>query len=410
MTEYLKEKVTLPIAMDLRHFASALAKETPDFPEKYQNAPGVVKYLEDRYPAPESDSFIPDNDEILAEYDKQNSIECGKIWASNSRKRLKDLSALADGILNVTPKIANTFLTDMVNSGSKPATRNRALVVCNKFFKEMVRIDYIKVNPFAGIKQLKEERPESIAYCTLEERERVLEASRAFDRPDWLAVAIAFYAGCRRGEIFRLRWEDVNFSTRRLTIRISKTGKRFTPISKELLSILKEHKKDRGLIVPAVTQETWQNHAENIIESIHDVLCLPESPNLSGKASGPKGKKKYAMTEDAIKSAVKTMKKQIDEFTPLVIQSDKDTKKSKSLALELACLEQVPSAAYDGKSWLPAERIGWNAFRHTFATLRAQAGVSLDKISSWMGNTPEVCRRHYTQFMPRDRHDEDIDK
>lgn len=55
-------------------------------------------------------------------------------------------------------------------------------------------------------------------------------------------------------------------------------------------------------------------------------------------------------------------------------------------------------------------RIGWNSFRHTFGSLLAQAGVGLDKISAWMGNTPEVCRRHYAQFIPRDRRDGEIDK
>lgn len=56
------------------------------------------------------------------------------------------------------------------------------------------------------------------------------------------------------------------------------------------------------------------------------------------------------------------------------------------------------------------ERIGWNSFRHTFGSLLAQEGVSLDKITSWMGNTPEVCRKHYAQFVPRDSRDDDIDK
>lgn len=56
-----------------------------------------------------------------------------------------------------------------------------------------------------------------------------------------------------------------------------------------------------------------------------------------------------------------------------------------------------------------AERIRWNAFRHTFGSLLAQAGVSLDKISAWMGNSPTICRRHYAEFVPRDRRDEEID-
>ena len=62
------------------------------------------------------------------------------------------------------------------------------------------------------------------------------------------------------------------------------------------------------------------------------------------------------------------------------------------------------------ESIIPPERIRWNAWRHTFGSLLAQAGVSLDKISAWMGNTPDVCRRHYAQFVPRDSHDEEIEK
>lgn len=56
------------------------------------------------------------------------------------------------------------------------------------------------------------------------------------------------------------------------------------------------------------------------------------------------------------------------------------------------------------------DRVRWNAFRHTWATLLAQAGVSLDKISAWMGNSPDICRRHYAEFVPRDERDKDIDR
>ncbi|MCD7897649.1 MAG: hypothetical protein LUG50_13400 [Planctomycetaceae bacterium] len=64
----------------------------------------------------------------------------------------------------------------------------------------------------------------------------------------------------------------------------------------------------------------------------------------------------------------------------------------------------------DGELEAQLERIGWNSFRHTFGSLLAQSGVSLDKICAWMGNTPEVCRRHYARFIPRDRRDSEIDR
>lgn len=39
-------------------------------------------------------------------------------------------------------------------------------------------------------------------------------------------------------------------------------------------------------------------------------------------------------------------------------------------------------------------------FRHTFGSQLAMKGVSLYKISTLMGNSPEICRRHYAALMP----------
>ncbi len=39
-------------------------------------------------------------------------------------------------------------------------------------------------------------------------------------------------------------------------------------------------------------------------------------------------------------------------------------------------------------------------FRHTFGSILAQRGVSLFKISTMMGNSPEICRRHYAALIP----------
>ena len=39
-------------------------------------------------------------------------------------------------------------------------------------------------------------------------------------------------------------------------------------------------------------------------------------------------------------------------------------------------------------------------FRHTFGSQLAQNGVSLYKISVLMGNSPEICRKHYAALVP----------
>ena len=46
--------------------------------------------------------------------------------------------------------------------------------------------------------------------------------------------------------------------------------------------------------------------------------------------------------------------------------------------------------------------LSWSCldFRHTFGSQLAMKGESLYKISTLMGNSPEICRRHYVALMP----------
>jgi integrase len=39
-------------------------------------------------------------------------------------------------------------------------------------------------------------------------------------------------------------------------------------------------------------------------------------------------------------------------------------------------------------------------FRHTFGSQLAMKGESLYKISTLMGNSPDICRRHYAALLP----------
>ncbi len=47
------------------------------------------------------------------------------------------------------------------------------------------------------------------------------------------------------------------------------------------------------------------------------------------------------------------------------------------------------------KGIFPGRVITWRILRHTFASILVQRGVSLYKISSWMGNGAAVCEKYY---------------
>ncbi len=338
-TDHMDAKKSVMIDSDLRLVSAALAMDAPIFPERYANDPAVVSYLADRgiWKEPE----IPDNVALLAEYDRQISAACGKEWAQNSRVRLHSLSDAAHGILNATPALAHKYLTDIVENGRKPATRNRALNVFNRFFKWAVDIGYVKANPFAGIKLLKEAREEQIVYCTRSERARLINLARTSEFVDWIAVPIAFYTGMRMEEVYRMRWEDIRWKEGRLVVPVTKTKKsRTLDLSAKLRSMLNltPESKRHGFVVP----------------------------DIDGAAS----------RRDRAQTLTRQLRK-------------------------LMAKEKDP---------IPDERISWNAWRHTFASLLVQEGVGLDQVSEWMGNTPEVCRRHYAQFIPRERRNSAIDK
>lgn len=74
----------------------------------------------------------------------------------------------------------------------------------------------------------------------------------------------------------------------------------------------------------------------------------------------------------------------------------------------------------EGKRWDPdnfsadlraanhEEGLSWSSldYRHTFGSQLTQKGVSLYKISELMGNSPEICRRHYASLCPELMHAE----
>lgn len=378
--------------MERLRIAAALASNEPEFPQQYANASGCLKYLMDRTDT-DAPAILETPEHWLTSYKKNIEQHCGLEWTRNSMSFLNRLQKNVGGNLaKTTPAQAVAFLDD-VQKGNAAATRNRALAACNRFFKWCLATGRARRNPFTGIKQLREARPSEIVYCTRNERERIIKTAKTTRPLDWLAVALAFYAGCRRGEIFRLNWEDVSLKNRKIQVRESKTGEpRTVPIGKALLPLLQKNQKPHGRVVPRTPGETWENQADSIIDELREHLAEPKFPQPDGRPSGPKGRRLFIMSEE--------------EKRATLTAREEATKKG---TLRKAFPFDPPARANDKKAWLPGERIGWNAWRHTFGSLLAQDGVSLDKISSWMGNTPNVCRRHYTQFMPRDRHDDEID-
>jgi plasmid stabilization system protein ParE len=140
-----------------RAISSAIAAEV-EFPAPYNESAAAIRYREARYGTAMPPEGAPANPEgWLMDYTREIRAECAGRWAEWSIKAIEDLEEATESLAIVAPDQASAYLADIAKSKSI-ATRNRTFAACSRFYKWAVRTGRAKVNPFAGIKILKEEK------------------------------------------------------------------------------------------------------------------------------------------------------------------------------------------------------------------------------------------------------------
>ncbi len=130
-----------------------------------------------------------------------------------------------------------------------PATVNRELAVLSKIFSLAIDDEIIETNPCSRVKRFRLNN-ERVRYLTREEEERLL--NQLADYPLLKnIVTMAIYIGFRRGEIFRLKWSEVDFSLR-VVRTLDKNGKpKVVPMTNKLFEILKDLPKESEFVFPS---------------------------------------------------------------------------------------------------------------------------------------------------------------
>ena len=141
------------------------------------------------------------------------------------------------GKLADTPisKITNFMVQQHINDLSQPGGKDgmseayltRVKVFLHMVFIYAVQNNLIVVNPTLGVKIPKTSLNENCAL-TQEEELRLLAAACDFKKPFMFIVVVALYTGCRKGELFALKWRHIDFENR--TIKIdSQLIQEYTP-------------------------------------------------------------------------------------------------------------------------------------------------------------------------------------
>jgi integrase len=101
-----------------------------------------------------------------------------------------------------------------------PATINRHLAFLKRVFNVAIKDGRAERNPVREVRFYKENN-ERVRFLSADEEERLRKAVR---EDNWPMVVVATHTGLRRGEQFRLRWDEIDFSTGIITIPRSKSG------------------------------------------------------------------------------------------------------------------------------------------------------------------------------------------
>ncbi|HPP65028.1 MAG TPA: tyrosine-type recombinase/integrase, partial [Candidatus Paceibacterota bacterium] len=130
-------------------------------------------------------------------------------------------------LYEITSKDIEEYKRLRLSNGIKASTLNRELACLRTMLYKAVEWEYLKQTP-PKIKLFKENN-QRIRYLTEQEAGKIIELC---PEPLKTIVIIALNTGMRQGEILNLKWKDIDFSERIITIQETKgKEKRYIPMN-----------------------------------------------------------------------------------------------------------------------------------------------------------------------------------
>lgn len=172
-------------------------------------------------------------DEFIDSYAKTNILS----WKRSMLPNLKSLKKfMGDRYLtDITPQVVERYKTERLSQVS-PAATNRALTLLKSMFNRAIEWKkFDGINPVSATKFLREDNHKE-RYLDKDEIKRLLDNCDDFLRP---MIIVAINTGMRRGEIFGLKWTDIDFNARVIHLLKTKNGKkRQVPMNDKVIDAL----------------------------------------------------------------------------------------------------------------------------------------------------------------------------
>jgi len=165
-------------------------------------------------------SFSAFADEYIELYAKTNNVrwKVSIVPNMNALKRFFGDKNLSD----ITPHLIEKFKVERVKAVS-PAATNRALTLLKSMFNRAIEWEkFDGQNPVTKIKFFREDN-HKLRYLEREEIRRLIDCCENIIRP---LVIVAVNTGMRRGELFNLKFQDIDFNKGIIHLLRTKNGER----------------------------------------------------------------------------------------------------------------------------------------------------------------------------------------
>lgn len=172
-------------------------------------------------------------------------------------------------ISEISQQRIERYLTDHTETrGWSVASRNVYLIRLKALFTKAVEWKMLESSPAKPVEFLRGQEART-RFLTAAEIEKLLDGASKRFRP---LLTLALHTGMRKGEIFRLRWPDIDFQARIITVNVTKSGKRRSiPMDETLVETLRTlpSRFKQGVVFPSQTT----GEALTDVSKIFPLLC-----------------------------------------------------------------------------------------------------------------------------------------
>ena len=147
----------------------------------------------------------------------------------------------------IRPAMIEQFKARRIGAGRAPATVNRELSVVSKIFTMAARHEKVDANPCQGVERFALDN-ERVRYLTEDEEQRLFKAMGDNAQLKDI-VTVALHTGMRRGEIFNLKWFDLDFDRGVMHVRKTKTKlNRVVPMNARVRDVFNRQKRSSEFV------------------------------------------------------------------------------------------------------------------------------------------------------------------